>query len=264
MSDDNRPKRAARSVPTHQRRTKKRRVDINPEQQTVLDHEVSHVQITSTVTPGSRVATPSEPTNLEQNVEDTVNLSSSKSQLACHSGIQAVTTPPPSLSVDSSLLAGQSRTEYSQVSLPASSSASYTSGPHTPKTKASQRRKHKVTRAATVRAGKQSVTAEASTAEDDNSKSGYSTTSKMRRSTRTGSSSARKTRHSTRTCQDGSSGTTGKTGHSTRTGEDGSSGTGKTGRSTRTKRKRRTTPHKRQHGELMVIHFSSGDKETLV
>ena len=238
MSDDNRPKRAARSVPTHQRRTKKRRVDINPEQQTVLDHEVSHIQITSTVTPGSRVAAPSEPTNLEQNVEDTVNLSSSKSHLACHSGIQAVTTPP-SLSVDSFLLAGQSRTEYSQVSLPASSSASYTSGPHTPKTKTSQRRKHK-TRAATVRAGKQLVTEDASAAEDENSKSGYSITSEMRRSTRTGSSSARKTRHSTRT------------------GEDGSS---EIRHSTRTKRKRRTTT---QHGKLMAVDFWRGQGNLLI
>ena len=174
MSDDNRPKRAARPVPRQQRSTKKRRIDINPEKQTILDREISEILTTSAVT---RVATPSEPTSLEpQSVEDTVNLSSSKSQLACHSGIQAVTTPP-SLSVDSSLLAGQSRTKYSRVSLPASSSASYTSGHHTPKTKASQQRKHK-TRAATVRAGKQPVTEDASTAEDENSKSGYSTTAR--------------------------------------------------------------------------------------
>ena len=253
MSGDNRPKRAARPVPMQQRRTKKRRIDINPEQQTVLDHEVSQIQITSTVTPSSRVATPSEPTNLEQNVDDTINLSSRKSQLACHSGIQAVTTPP-SLSVDSSLLAGQSRTEYSQVSLPASSSASYTSGHHTPKTKTSQHLKHKKG-ATTVRGGKQPVyTADALTAENENSKSGYSTTSEMigSEATRTSRSGDRKARYSTRTGEEGGYSTTGKTGHSTKTDEDSSSGTGKTGRSTRTKTKRKTTPHKRQHGELMV------------
>ena len=43
-----------------------------------------------------------------------------------------------------------------------------------------------------------------------------------------------------------------RTGHSTRTGKDGGSGTGKTGWSTRTKRKHKTVTRKRQHGELRL------------
>ena len=44
-----------------------------------------------------------------------------------------------------------------------------------------------------------------------------------------------------------------ETRHSTRTSEDGSSGTGKTGRSTRTKMKHKTATRKRQHGELRLM-----------
>ena len=58
MSDDKRPKRAALPVPPHQGRRKKRKIDVNPEEQ-ILSEILS-----------SQVATSGEPTNLEQCVED--------------------------------------------------------------------------------------------------------------------------------------------------------------------------------------------------
>jgi hypothetical protein len=95
MSDDKRPKRAALPVPPRQRRSKKRKVDVNPEQQTlseILPTSASSVTVVS-----------AEPTNLEQSVDDTVTVVDlTKSQLTLHSEISAVNTQD--LSVDSTLL----------------------------------------------------------------------------------------------------------------------------------------------------------------
>ena len=91
MSDDKRPKRAALPVPPHQGRRKKRKIDVNPEEQ-ILSEILS-----------SQVATSGEPTNLEQCVEDTVG-------------------PTKSQSVDSTLL---SQSEYSLPALASCTESSH-------------------------------------------------------------------------------------------------------------------------------------------
>ena len=99
------PERAALPVPPHQRRRKKRKIDVDPEQQTL-----SEILPTS----ASHVTTLGEPTNLELCVDDTVTVvGNTKPQLNLHSGISAVSTPQ-GLSVDSTLL---SQSEYSQSAL---------------------------------------------------------------------------------------------------------------------------------------------------
>ena len=116
MSDDKRPKRAAAlpvRVPPRQRRRKKRKIDVNPEERTL-----SEILPTS----ASHVTTSGEPTNLEQCVDDTVTVvGHTRPQLNLHSGISAVSTAQ-GLSVDS--------TSLSQ-SLPASTSGYTESSLHT-------------------------------------------------------------------------------------------------------------------------------------
>ena len=96
---DKRPKRAAAlPIPPHKRRNKKRRIDVNPKQQTL------HALLESLRTSASHVTTSGEPTNLEQCVDDTVTVvGHTRPQLNLHSGISAVSTPQ-GLSVDSTSL----------------------------------------------------------------------------------------------------------------------------------------------------------------
>jgi hypothetical protein len=116
MSDDKRPKRAPLPVPPRQRRSKKRKIDVNLEQQAF-----SEVLPTS----ASHGTTSAEPTQSVA-IDDTVtSVGSTESQLNLHTGISAVNTQ--GLSVDSTLL---SQSEYS---LPASASHGTESGHRTSK-----------------------------------------------------------------------------------------------------------------------------------
>ena len=121
MSDHKRPnKRVALPVPPRQRRRKKRKIDVNPGEQTL-----SEILPTS----ACHVTTLGEPTNLEQCVDDTVTVvGHTRPQLNLYSGISAVSTPhAQSPSVDSTSL---SQPEYS---LPASTSGYTESSLHTSK-----------------------------------------------------------------------------------------------------------------------------------
>ena len=72
-------------VPPRQGRRKKRKIDVNPEEQTL-----SEILPTS----ASLVTTSRKPTNFELCVDDTVTVvGNTKPQLNLHSGISAVSTP---------------------------------------------------------------------------------------------------------------------------------------------------------------------------
>jgi hypothetical protein len=144
MSDDKRPKRAASPVPPRQRRSKKRKIDVNLEQQTVS--EVLPTSASSVTTSGEAMYT-----YLEQCVDDTVtSVDSTESPLILHSGVSAVSTQGLSVA-DSTLL---SQSEY-----PLPTSASHTeSGHHT----ASNRTCKYIKGAMIVRASRQLVMVDAS------------------------------------------------------------------------------------------------------
>jgi hypothetical protein len=233
MSDDKRPKRAALPVPPHQRRNKKRKIDVNLKQQTL-----SEILPTS----ASSVTVPAEPTNLEQSVDDTVTVVElTKSQLSLDSGISAVSAQ--GLSVDSTLL---SQSEYS---LPSSASHGTESGhptskpsckykghtqfllfsAHVPRTSIIYHRTNEIVLLKDFMGGPGG---------------GWGWKQKHYPSKQGPKGGSNKSRYIHVYS------TTGKTGHSPRTGEDSSSGTG---HSTRTKRKHKTVTRKQQHGELRLI-----------
>jgi hypothetical protein len=118
MSDDKRPKRAALPVPPRQNRSKKRKINVNLEQQAF-----SEVLPTSSASHGTTSAEPTQSVAIDDTV---TSVDSTESQLNLHTEISPVSTQ--ALSVDSTLL---SQSEYS---LPASASHGGTeSGYHTSK-----------------------------------------------------------------------------------------------------------------------------------